>query len=181
MPSSTTTSKSPQICLAVDPGYGRLGLAVVAFEGQRVTLLHSTCIETPPSMKFPDRLRLSVEHFDQLIETYAPHHVALESLYFSKNKTTAIKVAELRGAILYVAATHKLSVHEYNPNEIKVAVTGYGKSGKAEITAMVKRLVGTSLPQRKKILDDEMDAIAIALTHAACFPQQAARSRLLQK
>ena len=63
-----------------------------------------------------------------------------------------------------------------------MAVTGYGKSGKTEVAAMVKRLIGPAkLSEKKKILDDEMDAIAIALTHAACFPQRSTRSSLLQK
>lgn len=179
--SSSSKSLAGRICLAVDPGYGRLGLAVLAYEGQHVTLLHSACVETPSTMEFAARLHAAATHFEALITQFSPHHVAFESLYFSKNKTTAIKVAELRGALLSVCAAHKLPVHEYNPNEIKVAVTGYGKSGKNEIAAMVKRLIGPALTQKKKILDDEIDAIAIALTHAACFPQQAMRTRLLQK
>lgn len=170
-----------RVCLAVDPGFGRLGLAVITYAGQRITLLHSQCLETPASLSFTKRLAMAAEQFEILLQKFSPHHVAFESLFFSKNKTTALQVAELRGVLMYLCEKYKVPTHEYNPNQIKVAVTGYGKSGKTEIATMVKRLIGPALSERKKILDDEMDAIAIALTHAACFPQHAARSTLLQK
>ncbi len=169
------------ICLAVDPGYGRLGLAVIAYEGQHVSLLHSECVETPASLPFGARLQAAAEQFEHLIKKFSPQHVAFESLFFSKNTTTALKVAELRGALIYLCATHDIEICEYNPSEIKVAVTGYGKSGKAGIATMVQRLLGPSFKPKKKMLDDEIDAIAIGLTHAACFPQLTARRNLLQK
>lgn len=173
--------KHQHICLAVDPGYGRLGLAVIAYEGQRISLLHSECVETHASLPFGARLQAAAEQCEKLIKKFSPQHVAFESLFFSKNTTTALKVAELRGALIYLCATYGIEICEYNPSEIKVAVTGYGKSGKAGIATMVQRLLGPSFTPKKKMLDDEMDAIAIGLTHAASFPQLAARRSLLQK
>ena len=87
--------------------------------------------------------------------------VALETIYFEKNAKTAIGVAQVKGMLAYIASTHDLPVFEYTPLEVKVAITGYGKSTKAAVAAMLPRLI--QLPTRKR-LDDEVDAIAIGLT-----------------
>jgi crossover junction endodeoxyribonuclease RuvC len=85
-------------------------------------------------------------------------------LLWSKNKKTALQVAEARGAVLLEAARHNITVSEFNPNQIKMAVTGYGKSDKKQIMCMVEKLV--KINTRKKH-DDEYDAIAVALTCSA--------------
>jgi len=98
-----------------------------------------------------------------VIETYTPKALALENLFFTNNQKTAITVAEARGVILYQAAIHGLPVYEYGPGQIKVAVTGYGKSDKEQIISMIPRLIGI---QKTITHDDEYDAIAVGLT---CF------------
>ena len=98
-----------------------------------------------------------------MIAEWSPQGMAIEKLYFETNTTTAMGVAEARGVMLYAGARAKLALYEYTPLQIKVAVTGYGKSDKRAIMDMVPRLI--KLPNRTMI-DDEVDAIAIALT---CF------------
>ena len=98
------------------------------------------------------------------MERFKPAKVAVEELLFSKNVKTAIKVAEARGVILAEAARKKVAVFEYNPNSIKLAITGYGKSDKKQIIGMIERLVKI---EHKIEFDDEYDAIAVALTCAA--------------
>ncbi|HEV8677459.1 MAG TPA: crossover junction endodeoxyribonuclease RuvC [Candidatus Paceibacterota bacterium] len=147
--------------LAFDPGYERLGVAVVEREGSRETLLYSDCIRTPAGAPFEDRLLLLGEAAEKLINDYSPTAVALEEIYFQKNEKTATKIAEVRGVLSYIARAHGLPVRHFTPQEVKIAVTGYGKGDKRAVTLMVSKLV--SLPPRKR-LDDEMDAIAIGLT-----------------
>jgi len=88
----------------------------------------------------------------------------VETLFFNKNVKTAIGVAQARGIILYLAKNAGCTVHDFGPQEIKIAVTGYGKSDKNAVIDMVKRLV-SNVPE--KALDDEYDAIAVGITTLA--------------
>lgn len=98
---------------------------------------------------------------EKLIKKFSPEAVALEEIYFQKNEKTATKIAEVRGMLSYIAQKNGLNVHHFTPQEIKIAVTGYGKSDKGAVSTMVSKLV--RLPEKKR-LDDEMDAIAIGIT-----------------
>jgi crossover junction endodeoxyribonuclease RuvC len=150
--------------LGVDPGYGRIGIAVLEKTNYRDHLIHSECFETNPKLPHHKRLLEVAERVSLVIDEYQPRELALETLLFSKNQKTALAVAEARGAILVEASKKGLLVREFNPNQIKLAVTGYGKSDKKQIINMVERLV--EIGKRKKY-DDEYDAIAVALTCSA--------------
>lgn len=150
--------------LAVDPGYDRLGVAVVEMIDGKETLIYSACIETDKQASLDDRLCDLGEQFSKLLTEYSPDVVGIETLFFNKNVKTAIGVAQARGIIMYLARAAGVPVCEYGPQEIKVAVTGYGKSDKAAVIDMVKRLV-VNVPE--KALDDEYDAIAIGITTIA--------------
>jgi crossover junction endodeoxyribonuclease RuvC len=147
--------------LAFDPGYERLGVAVVEKIDGKEILVHSECVHTSASLSFPDRLKLLGASAEAFIKKYKPDAISLEDLYFAKNAKTAMKVAEVRGMLLYIAASRDIPLYQYSPSEVKVAITGYGQSDKTAVFAMVSRLV--SLPERKR-LDDEVDAIAVGLT-----------------
>lgn len=153
--------------IAIDPGYERLGVAVLekASRGKEA-LLYSDCFKTDKELPHSERLGLIKNEIERVIGEYKPEALCLETLFFSVNTKTAIAVAEARGVILSEAAVHGLKVFEYGPGEIKVAVTGYGKSDKAAVISMVERLVKID----KKIKhDDEYDAIAVGLT---CFARE---------
>lgn len=150
--------------LAIDPGFGRCGVAIVEKENGKETVLYSSCIETRATDLFPMRLHAVALGCANVIKKYKPEALAMERLYFNSNQKTAMQVAEVRGAILYVAASANLPVTEYTPGQIKVAVTGHGKSDKFAVSRMLKTL----LKLEKNIQhDDEYDAIAIGLTHLA--------------
>ncbi len=150
-----------RVVLAIDPGYERAGIAVVSGTNSRQELLHSDCFRTSAKLPFPERLSLIGEEVGRLLSLYEPHALALERLYFNTNQKTAMGVAEVRGALLFLATKHSIPIFEYTPSQVKVAVTGYGKSGKTEVAGMLERLL--KLP-RKKRLDDEYDAIAVGVT-----------------
>jgi len=147
--------------LAIDPGYDRLGVAVLENSPKGEILHHSSCFETDKNTELPDRLLALGAHIEELIITHSPTSVAIETLFFNKNITTAIGVAQARGVIMFLARKHNCTVYEFGPSEIKVAITGYGKSDKAAVIQMVKRLVKGS---PESALDDEYDAIAVGVT-----------------
>jgi crossover junction endodeoxyribonuclease RuvC len=152
--------------LGIDPGYERLGMAVVEKQNNKETVVYSDCFHTSAKIPFCERLFLLGEKTRLVIEEYSPQALAIETLMFNTNQKTAIHVAEARGVILYEAARKKLEVYEFTPLQIKVAITGHGRSDKKQITEMVKKLVKI---EKKEALDDEYDAIACALTCLASY------------
>lgn len=150
--------------LAIDPGFGRCGVAVLEGSGSKADLYYSSCIETSAKEDFSTRLLVVANEIVLLIEKYRPETIAIEELYFTNNAKTAIHVAEIRGMLIYIAVSRKITIVEYNPLSIKVAITGYGRATKVQVMKMVEKLV--VLPQ-KKMLDDEYDAIALGLTALA--------------
>lgn len=149
------------IVIAVDPGYDRLGVAVIHKEGNLETLVYSSTITTNKKSTIPERIFSLITEFEKLIVEYQPDVLAMETLYFNKNITTGIAVAEARGAVLYIAQKYNCATEEFSPQEVKVATTGYGKSDKTAVITMVKRLL-KNVPE--KALDDEYDAIAVGIT-----------------
>lgn len=145
--------------LGIDPGYDRLGLAVLEGDPSRPALVWSACV-TPEKGPMEGRLAKVKEAVASAIAEYAPDAVALESLFFSVNKKSAMQVAEARGAALAAAGEAGMRVREFSPGTVKLAVTGDGRADKAAIARMIPRLV--ALPPRKR-LDDELDAIAVAI------------------
>jgi crossover junction endodeoxyribonuclease RuvC len=153
------------ILLSIDPGFERLGLAIIQKEGRgKETLLYSECFKTSAKLPHQERLLLIGNKIKDVIEEYKPTELATEKLFFTSNQKTVIPVAEARGVILYIAGLHNMSVSEYSPPQIKVAVTGHGHSDKKQIMDMVPRLITLIKPITS---DDEFDAIAIGLTHCA--------------
>ena len=157
--------------IAIDPGYERLGVAILEKLNRpldkargRETLLFSDCIKTSAKIPHEERLKIIGTAISKLIEIHKPEAMAIETLFFKTNAKTAMKVSEARGVMLYEAALADLAVLEFTPLQIKVAVTGYGKSEKGQVTAMVKRLI--KIPRELKY-DDEYDAIAVGLTYFA--------------
>ncbi len=150
--------------IAIDPGYARFGIAILEKQKGKEALIYSDCFETEKTETKPTRLLSIKKRLVGLLEKYHPEELATEKLYFSKNAKTALSVAESRGIIIGEASSRKIPVFEYNPAEIKIAVTGYGLSGKRQVQDMVCRLLAL---QKKDRLDDEYDAIAIGLAHFA--------------
>lgn len=147
--------------IAIDPGYDRLGVAVLELVNGNEQLIHSECFETDRKLELKERGKMIGNHFTALLSEHSPSALAIETLFFNKNVKTALGVAEIRGILIYLAQCHDCVVYEFGPQEIKIAVTGYGKSDKKAVIDMVMRLV-PSAP--KKAHDDEYDAIAVGIT-----------------
>jgi crossover junction endodeoxyribonuclease RuvC len=145
--------------LAIDPGYDRIGCAIM----EKDKLLFSECF-VPAKGEFGERLKEIYRHCAGLIREYHPSAVALETLYFSTNQKTAIRVAEARGVLVLAAAEASIPLFEYSPQAVKIAVTGSGSAPKSGVIKMVSKIV--PLPPGKRH-DDEYDAIALAIAHLA--------------
>jgi crossover junction endodeoxyribonuclease RuvC len=152
--------------IAIDPGYERLGIAIVEKTTGKEILLFSDCLKTDPKIPHEERLKIIGEGISALIKKYEPTAMTIETLFFKANVKTAMKVSEARGVMLYEAAKNNLKLVEFSPLQIKVAVTGYGKSDKNQVTEMVKRLIEIKRPIK---YDDEYDAIAVGLTFFASY------------
>ncbi|MCR4285385.1 MAG: crossover junction endodeoxyribonuclease RuvC [Candidatus Kaiserbacteria bacterium] len=150
--------------LALDPGYDRLGVAVLEMQNGKEHLIYSTCVMTDKADTLPNRLFTIGTRVTELLDEHTPDAIGVETLFFNKNIKTGIGVAQARGIILFLARQRGCTVYEFGPQEIKVAVTGYGKSDKRAVIDMVKRLV-PNVPHTAH--DDEYDAIAVGITTLA--------------
>ena len=150
--------------LSIDPGFGRCGVAVIEGTGTNPELLYSACIETETKSSFPDRLLSVANEVTRLIEKYKPETIAIEEIYFTNNAKTAIHVAEIRGMLIYHATSQAIPLVELNPLAVKIAITGYGRATKEQMTKMVEKLVHIKTPLK---YDDEYDAIALGITTLA--------------
>ena len=159
MPSNATKR-----IIGIDPGIERVGVAILEKKDGKEVLLHSSCIRTDPKLVLAQRIKKIGQAVSVLIKKYYPDTLATERLYFNTNQKTAMAVAEARGVIIYQASIAGLEIVEFTPPQIKNAVSGYGRSDKNQVRAMVKTLLKID---KKNALDDEIDAIAIALTAAA--------------
>lgn len=146
--------------IAIDPGYDRCGVAIVSETSGKPSVLFSTCITSEKSDEQYLRLTSIFKQLETIVEKHKPSHLAIETLFFSVNKKTAIKVAEARGAILALAGLYNLSLVELSPQAIKIAMTGVGNASKEQVLKMVSLTV--SIPNGAK-LDDEIDAIALGV------------------
>lgn len=158
--------------LSIDPGYERVGIAVVEKENNKPAraggekLVYSDCFKTSSELSFLERLQLVGGEVERVIKKYKPKAFAIEKLFFNTNQKTATNVSEVRGALIYIALKNNLKVYEYTPLQIKSAVCGDGHGDKDQVITMVKNLIQI---EKEIKHDDEYDAIAIGLT---CFASE---------
>ncbi len=158
--------------LGIDPGYAIVGFGLLSTEKRDPELVACGTINTPADLPLPDRLVQIADDLEELIALYHPEAMAIERLYFGKNVTTGIGVAQARGVILMTAKRCGLAIHEYDPSQVKLAVVGYGNADKRQMMDMTKRLLHLEKTPKP---DDAADAVAIALCHA-----RSSTSRLLR-
>ena len=148
--------------LGIDPGFGRLGYAVITAKGNDLGLLVCDVVMTPKTLAYPQRLQQIYEQLGTIIAEYQPAEAAIEELFFGKNVTTAIAVAQARGVAILLLEQRGVSIAEYTPSEVKLAVTGYGAARKEQIGYMVCQLLHLPAVPRP---DGAADAAAIAICH----------------
>lgn len=151
--------------LGIDPGFERLGVAIIEKnKNEKECVVFSECFKTSAKLPFGERLVLIGEEVNNIIKKYKPEVLAIETLFLTTNQKTVMHVAEARGVVVYEASKSSLKIFEASPPQIKIATTGYGKATKEQVMKMVKLLVTIDASKKS---DDELDAIAIALTALA--------------
>jgi crossover junction endodeoxyribonuclease RuvC len=149
--------------LGIDPGVSRCGYGVVRrAEGGRYEAVAYGVITTPPGDPMPQRLLAVATELEALVAEYRPSALAVERVLFQTNARTAMSVGQANGLALVAAARAGVPVVEYSPNEVKLAVAGHGSADKAQVQAMVARLLQLAEVPRPP---DAADALALALTH----------------
>lgn len=149
--------------LGIDPGIGRCGWGVIESKSSKLKVISYGCIETSQKKTQEARLLEVFSFLTTIIKDTKPEVLAIEKLFFGANVTTAFNVGQARGVVLLAASQNNMPVFEYTPQQVKSAVTGYGRAEKGQIGKMVKLLL--KLDEVPK-LDDTADALAIAITHA---------------
>lgn len=149
------------IILGFDPGYGRLGFGVLRKDKAKITVVTSGVITTPAKTPAPDRLVEIGRDVEALLSKYRPNLMAIEEIFFVQSTTTALRVSEVRGLLLYLCAKRGISIVEVQPTQVKLALTGYGKADKKQIQEMTKTVLGLKAIPKP---DDAADALAIAWT-----------------
>ena len=149
--------------LGIDPGTGLMGFGIIE-TGAKPKLVDAGVIRTKVHQAEQERLLIIFDSLHEIVKETEPQMVSVEKLFFARNVTTAMSVAQARGVVLLVAQQHGLPIYEYTPMQIKQSLTGYGKADKKQMQEMVRLLL--NLKEAPKP-DDAADALAAALTHAA--------------
>ena len=150
--------------IGIDPGTGILGFGVIDAVRGRVKLVTAGVVTTPAHTPTDERLEEIFNLLTEIINETKPDVMSIEKLFFARNVTTAISVAEARGVAMLTGRRAGISIAEYTPLQIKQTLTGYGKADKKQIQEMVRLNLGlTEAPKP----DDCADALAAAITHAA--------------
>ncbi|MBI2023271.1 crossover junction endodeoxyribonuclease RuvC [Candidatus Giovannonibacteria bacterium] len=147
--------------LGIDPGIERLGWAILKKNEGNIERMSSGVKRTLKTQPTPERLFEIYDFLEKLIQKENPDMISVEKLFFAKNLKTASVIGEVRGAILTASQKYKAVIREFTPLEVKMAVCGYGRADKKDVASML----GYSIKMpTEKLLDDETDAIALALT-----------------
>ncbi len=154
-----------RIYIGIDPGYDRVGVAVLERFNNLDNLLYSTCILTDKKDDKNKRMLKVAENINIILDIYKPEVLAIESLFLFKNHKTVIGVAEAIGVIKYLAGVRGIKIIELTPMQVKSSLSGDGHADKSQVEYMVRQIL--KLSNEKKIIDDELDAMAIALTVSA--------------
>ena len=149
------------IILGIDPGSRMTGVGVIQKTSSSLKFLFCETVKTP-EQPMPIRLRTIFEGVSQIMQTYKPQVVAIESVFMHKNPQSAIKLGQARGVAMVAATMNDAEVFEYSPREIKQAVVGYGGASKEQVQHMMRQLLNLArVPQ-----SDAADALAVAVCHA---------------
>ena len=165
--------------MGVDPGLTRCGLSVVeGGRGRNLVALDVDVVRTPSDAPVPKRLLAISDAVEHWLATHQPDVVAIERVFSQQNVTTVMGTAQAAGVVALAAARRDIDVHFHTPSEVKAAVTGNGAADKAQITAMVTRILAL---QAKPTPADAADALALAICHCWRAPMIARMAEANEK
>jgi crossover junction endodeoxyribonuclease RuvC len=148
--------------LGLDPGLGTTGWGLIEMDGNRLAHIANGQIKTDSLMPLAHRLARLAEQLEVILADQKPDSAAVEEVFVNQNPQSTLKLGQARGVVLMCVARAGVAVGEYSPRLVKKAVVGTGGAEKAQIHAMIARL----LPGAKIAGPDAADALAVAITHA---------------
>ena len=151
-----------RIILGIDPGLANTGWGVVSQRGSRLACVAYGCVSTPASVELSLRLAKIHEQIGAVISRFKPTCVGIETVWFGQNISAAFATGQARGAALVACAQSGLSVGEFTPRQIKMAVVGTGTADKAQVQYMVKKLLALNAEPKP---DHASDALAAAICY----------------
>jgi crossover junction endodeoxyribonuclease RuvC len=148
--------------VGIDPGLTRCGIAIVDVEANRkVTFVAVETLRTDADVELPKRIQLLADQIEMILDKHKPDLVAIERVFSQQNLRTVMGTAQISGVAMLLAQRRAIAVQMHTPTEVKAAVTGSGRAGKAQVGAMVAQILGLSeIPKPA----DSADALAIAIT-----------------
>jgi crossover junction endodeoxyribonuclease RuvC len=158
------------LILGVDPGSRVTGYGVLRLNQGKVSYERSGVITPRSPQSFSDRLLAVYDGLRSLLDEIRPDEIAVETAFVRLNAHSALQIGHVRGVILLAARQHGAAIHEYTAPEVKLAVVRHGAAGKGQVGFMVRRL----LPGVGEVLEDEADALAVALCHVHRAPMRIA-------
>ena len=147
--------------IGIDPGSRVCGYGVLEAQNGEVTYLISGCISPNPALPFNQRLKVIYDGLLKVIDQHTPDVMSIEDIFFAKNAKSAIKLGQAKGVALLAGSNSGISIYEYAPTKVKLALTGRGRANKAEVQNMLSKLLGVTTWESQ----DASDAVAIALCH----------------
>ena len=155
------------IIIGIDPGYDRLGWAVAQKNPGAWHIFDQGCIVTDRQEQIEQRFQQILDELSTIIQRYQPQEAAVESLFWFKNQSSAMKVSEARGLIIGNLLDAGIKISQYTPLQIKQAITGYGRADKKAVEKMVRLELAIDQNEAKNIIDDTFDALALVICHQA--------------
>lgn len=158
-----------RVVIGVDPGSYITGVSIVSMQNNTLKCLYSEAIRPKRSLSLAERLSYIFDQLNQVIQTFKPEAMSLETIFFSKNIKALSSLAHARGVCLVLSQLNNLEIYEYSPIEVKKASVGYGRADKNQVAQMISRLFPTL---RDAKTHDQTDAAAIALCHLNTWKTQ---------
>jgi len=147
--------------IGIDPGSRNCGYGVLEARNGNIAYLASGSIAPKPALALSQRLKIIYEGLVEVIGEHNPDAISIEDIFFAKNAKSAIKLGQARGVALLAASTSGITIYEYSPTKVKLALTGRGRANKLEVQKMLTSILG--IPGFET--EDASDAVAIALCH----------------
>ena len=144
--------------IGIDPGSRVCGYGVLEAQNGEIIHLASGCIVPKSTLPLNERLKVIYDGILKVIDRHSPEVMSIEDIFFAKNASSALKLGQARGVAILAGSNSGISVHEYAPTKVKLALTGRGRANKAEVQNMLSRLLGVTQWEK----EDASDAVADA-------------------
>jgi len=147
--------------IGIDPGSRICGYGVLEVRNGDIAHVASGSISPKPTLELPLKLKIIYDGLVEVISKHKPEAISIEDIFFAKNARSAIKLGQARGVALLAASASGITIHEYSPTKVKLALTGRGRANKLEMQRMLTSILGIADFESP----DASDAVAIALCH----------------